>query len=151
MTAPALATLYQSLVLEHNRRPRHSGAIAAATHHARGANPLCGDQLELWLRLDDDCIAGIGHQIEASALTRAMSSMMTDQVYGLSESAARRLAQDMLADCKPDGHLDRTRVGELAAWQAVLAYPNRIKSLTLPWATLLAALDGHALASTESP
>lgn len=149
MSGTDLAALYQSLVLEHNRHPRHAGAIANPSHRAIGANPLCGDRLELGLCLQDDRIDAIGYVIEASALTRAMTSMMAARVYGRPVTEAHEVASAMLADCRPGGVLDGDRVGELAGWQGVLAYPNRIKSLTLPWATLLAALDGSGSASTE--
>jgi len=150
MSGADLATLYQSLVLEHNRHPRHAGPIANPTHHALGANPLCGDRLELWLTLHGGRIGAIGYAIEASALTRAMTSMMAEHVYGRPGADARALARHMLASCRPQGRLDPADVGPLANWQGVLAHPNRIKSLTLPWATLLAALDGHGQASTEA-
>lgn len=150
MSGDDLATLYQSLVLEHNRHPRHCGALAQPSHHAVGANPLCGDRLELWLSLHGERIAEVGYDIEASALTRAMTSMMAEQICQRSVTEAVVLATHLLANCKPGGHLDPATVGPLAAWQGVLAYPNRIKSLTLPWATLQAALDGRATASTET-
>ncbi|MCU0754763.1 MAG: iron-sulfur cluster assembly scaffold protein [Xanthomonadales bacterium] len=150
MTAPALAALYQSLVLAHNRTPRHLGTLVDPSHHAVGVNPLCGDRLELWLKVGEGRIVEVGHHIEASALTRAMSSMMAERVHGLPILAARELATRMLADCRPGGMLERERVGDLADWQGVLGHPNRIKSLTLPWATLLAALDGQGQASTET-
>lgn len=150
MSGADLATLYQSLVLEHNRHPRHAEPVAQPTHHALGANPLCGDRLELWLAVQNGRIEAIGYTIEASALTRAMTSMMAEQVHGRAVVEARRVAGHMLSSCKPQGHLDPRAVGTLADWQGVLAYPNRIKSLTLPWATLLAALDGSGQASTET-
>lgn len=150
MSEADLAGLYQSRVLEHNRHPRHAGPIADPTHHALGANPLCGDRLELWLGVRDDHLRTIGYTIEASALTRAMTSMMAERVHRCRTQDARELATRMLADCRAGGVLDRARLGDLADWQGVLAHPNRIKSLTLPWATLLAALDGHARASTEA-
>lgn len=150
MSDADLARLYQSLVLEHNRDPRHAGRIDDPTHHALGANPLCGDRLELWLVVRDDRLHTIGYTIDASALTRAMTSMMAERVHHRPVQVARDLATRMLADCRPGGVIDRERVGDLADWQGVLAHPNRIKSLTLPWATLLAALEGHALASTEA-
>lgn len=150
MTQHTLADLYQSLVLTHNRAPRHLGALGDATHQATGANPLCGDRLQLWLRVSEGHIADVGHDIDASALTRAMSSMMAERIHGLPLAAASELAQRMLAQCRPGGMLDRAQVGDLADWQGVLAHPNRIKSLTLPWATLLAAIDGHGTASTET-
>jgi nitrogen fixation NifU-like protein len=151
MTDAPLATLYQSLVLDHNRSPRHLGAIAHATHHAVGANPLCGDRLELWIQVVEGQIVAVGHQIEASALTRAMSSMMAEQIHGQSIATARALAEAMLADCHPGGQLDPGRVGILAHWQGVLAYPNRVKSLTLPWATLLEAIHARPGTRSESP
>lgn len=150
MSSADLATLYQLLVLEHNRHPRHAGPVAKPTHHALGANPLCGDRLELWLTERDGRIAAIGYTIEASALTRAMTSMLAEQVHGRAVIEAHSLANHMLASCRPHGQLDRATVGALADWQGVLAYPNRIKSLTLPWAALLAALDGRGQASTET-
>lgn len=149
MSSADLTTLYQSLVLEHNRHPRHLGVLPHYTHHAVGANPLCGDQLELWLALSGTQITAIGYTIEASALTRAMTSMMAERVHGDSVADTRTLASEMLNGCRPEGRLDPAKVGNLAAWQGVLAYPNRIKALTLPWASLLAALDGRRQISTE--
>ncbi len=150
MSGADLATLYQSLVLEHNRHPRHAEPVVQPTHHALGANPLCGDRLELWLVMQNGRIEAIGYTIEASALTRAMTSMMAEQVDGRAVTEARTVAEHMLASCRPQGRLDPAAVGPLADWQGVLAYPNRIKSLTLPWATLLAALEGRGQATTET-
>jgi nitrogen fixation protein NifU and related proteins len=140
----ALRELYQEIILDHYRRPRNFGPLEGATHQAAGHNPLCGDQVKVYLDLDGGgAIGRIGFEGAGCAISTASASLMTEAVAGLPVDDARRLFQrfhDLLTHKgEPDGEL-----GDLEALAGVRDLPVRIKCATLPWHTLKAALDGGA-------
>lgn len=142
--------LYRDVVLEHNRAPRHQGLPPHCTHRAVGDNPLCGDRLEIGLELKDGRITGIGYEIEASALTVACCSILCELLADRALDEARSLS-DRALDLftrNPARQPDQTLAG-LNALIPVLDYPNRIKTITLPLATMRAALAGRVQASTD--
>jgi nitrogen fixation NifU-like protein len=144
------AQLYRDIVLGHNRQPRHATLPERISHRAVGDNPLCGDVLELGLDVRDARIAQIGYAAEVSALTLAACSILACLVDQLPVLQARTLAQAALDlfTANPQRQA-RPELGDLNALLGVLDYPNRIKTVTLPIATLLAALDGQGTASTD--
>jgi nitrogen fixation NifU-like protein len=136
-----LTELYQSIILDHNRAPRNYGELADATGHAEGRNPLCGDELTVWLRLDGDTVGDVRFVGSGCAISRASASMMTQAVKGKTRAEAEASAP---ADA-------RATVGRsLAALGGVSRYPVRVKCASLAWHTMKAALgsDGQAV-STE--
>lgn len=146
----SLTETYRSVVLDHNRAPRRFGRLAAASVCATGVNALCGDRLTIDLLLSDERLLDFAFDAEASALTLAATSIMGDLICGLSLADAGKLAEaalDLLTR-NPDG-VENPRLGEFNAFLSVLGYPNRIKTVTLPWATLIGALSGRLATSTD--
>jgi nitrogen fixation protein NifU and related proteins len=146
-----LATLYQDLILDHNRTPRNYRQIENANRKAEGHNPLCGDKLTLWLRMDGDVIEDVAFQGSGCAISRASASLMTVAVKGKRKAEAEQLFEQfrrlitgtLQADQEPS-------LGKLAAFAGVAEYPVRVKCAGLSWHALRAALDRpEAVVSTE--
>lgn len=145
--------LYRELILDHSRNPRHFGRLSDATHTADGINPLCGDKLKLYLRVDSDgCIESSSFEGSGCAISVASASLMTDTVTGLPvdqaeacfEEITQRLRDGSSAN-DPGPNLDKLR-----ALDGVRDFPARIKCATLAWHALHCALDNEtAPATTE--
>lgn len=146
----SLTDAYRTVVLDHNRTPRRRGRLPAPSLSAQGVNVLCGDKLTLDLAIHEGAISEFAFEAEASALTLAATSIMGDLVCGLPLQRAAELATAALdlvtrnPDRVPDAAL-----GEFNAFLGVLGHPNRIKTVTLPWATLAGALAGRLATSTD--
>ncbi len=147
-----LRELYQEVILDHNRRPRHFHALERASHRADGYNPLCGDRLTLFLQVEGDVVRDAGFQGSGCAISKASASMMTDAIIGrsLAEVDAlfagfqRMVTADIEKPAAGDG------LGKLAVFAGVREYPARVKCATLAWHTLQAALKNRAeTVSTE--
>ena len=148
--ASDLSDLYQEILLEHNRRPRNFRTLEDATHHADGFNPLCGDEISLQLRVDEETVGDVGFQGHGCAISRASASLLTQAVKGGSTSDAMAMFDEfhrMLTE--PDAELDYDLLGDLEMLAGVIAYPTRIKCAILAWHTLKAAMDGEGIATTE--
>lgn len=148
--ASDLSDLYQEILLEHNRRPRNFRTLEDATHHADGFNPLCGDEISLQLRVDEETVGDVGFQGHGCAISRASASLLTQAVKGGSTSDAMAMFEEfhrMLTE--PDADLDYDLLGDLEMLAGVIAYPTRIKCAILAWHTLKAAMDGEGIATTE--
>lgn len=145
-----LGDLYQEILLEHNRRPRNFRILEDATHHADGFNPLCGDQISLQLRLDEDTVGDVGFQGHGCAISRASASLLTQAIKGASSENAMAMFNEfhrMLTE--PDADLNYDLLGDLEMLAGVIAYPTRIKCAILAWHTLKAAMEGEDVATTE--
>jgi nitrogen fixation NifU-like protein len=147
-----LRDIYQEVILDHNKRPRNFRKLEGANRAAEGYNPLCGDQLTVYLRLDDGVIRDIGFHGSGCAISKASASMMTDSVKGKTVAEAEGLFAKVHAmltgEHKAEADLDR--LGKLAALSGVWEFPARVKCASLAWHTLLAALKGEGAAvSTE--
>ena len=144
-------SLYQEVILDHNRKPRNYGVVEHATHKAEGHNPLCGDHLSVALALEGDQIAAIAFQGESCAICKASASMMTTAVKGKTRAEAEMLFgefRDMATgklDLKAGHHL-----GRLTVFAGVCDLPTRVKCAILPWHTLHAAVNSVASTSTEA-
>lgn len=141
---------YRRIVLDHNRSPRRRGRLTDPSITVEGVNPLCGDHLRLDLQIQDETLSDFAYAGEASALTLAACSLMGDLVVGKSLTQIEQLAQaalDLLT-ANPQAQTD-PRLGDFNAFLGLLDYPNRIKTITLPWATLLGALKGRTRISTD--
>ena len=144
-------TLYQEVILDHNRKPRNYGKLERASHYAEGHNPLCGDHISVALKLEGECISCIAFQGESCAICKASASMMTSAVKGKPRIDAEILIQEFLAMATGKLNLESpNHIGMLAVFAGVQNLPTRVKCATLPWHTLHAAFSSVACASTES-
>ena len=148
--ASDLSDLYQEILLEHNRRPRNFRTLEDATHHADGFNPLCGDEISLQLRVDEETVGDVGFQGHGCAISRASASLLTQAIKGASTSEAiAKFGEFHRMLTEPDAELDYDLLGDLEMLAGVIAYPTRIKCAILAWHTLKAAMDGEGIATTE--
>ena len=144
-----LADLYQEIILDHNKRPRNFRAMPDCTCHADGVNPLCGDEVQVFVQVEDGKLSDVAFQGQGCAISRASASMMTGKTKGKTETEARGLAarvRDMLVGPEAEPPRD---LGDLAALSGVRKFPARIKCAMLPWHALEAALDGRGAATSE--
>ena len=145
--------LYQEVILDHARRPRNFGELEGATGTAEGFNPLCGDQLTLYVKLADGRIADIAFQGVGCAISQASASLMTTALKGKSQDEALALfgrVHAMLTE-GPTGEAHPAELGKLAVLSGVWEFPTRVKCATLAWHTLRSALEPNgAQDSTES-
>jgi nitrogen fixation NifU-like protein len=139
-----LTDLYQEVILDHNRRPRNFGTLTDATRIANGHNPLCGDRLKLYLKLDGDRIANIAFEGSGCAISKASASLMTDAVKGQSIADVNALFArfHQVVTTPIDEAIDEESVGKLAVLAGVREFPARVKCASLAWHTLKAALEG---------
>ena len=145
-------SLYQEVILDHNRKPRNYGTLAHASHQAEGHNPLCGDHLSLTMNLDGERIDGIAFQGESCAICKASASMMTATVKGKTRADAETLIREFrdMATGKLDPAGQPHHLGRLTVFAGVRDLPTRVKCAILPWHTLHAAFSSASSASTES-
>lgn len=148
----SLRELYQEVILDHSRHPRHFGALEGATHVGEGYNPLCGDRVKVYLVVGkDDRIADIKFEGKGCAISQASASLMTDMLAGRTVGEAEALMGGFLhlvkgEDANGLGEEDRERLDVMAG---VSAFPMRVKCATLAWHTMKSALEGGATAHTE--
>ncbi len=145
-----LRDLYQELIIDHNRSPRNFYEMERATHHAQGNNPLCGDELTLYLHIDDGEIAKVSFTGVGCAISTASASLLTEALQGKTIAQAQALFKKfhhMLTQDNDDLSID---MGKLAVFSGVKDYPARVKCATLAWHTFQAALENsHDTISTE--
>ena len=140
-----LEDLYQEVVMDHNRRPRNFKKLENAQRTAEGFNPLCGDQISLYLNVDDDgVIEDIGFEGAGCAISKATASMMTEAIKGKNVDKAEEIFEAFrhMLTRKPEEEYDYELLGDLEILQGVSQFPTRIKCATLSWHTLNSALDG---------
>jgi len=139
-----LTELYQSVILDHNRRPQNKGAMEQADAHADGRNPLCGDQLTVWLRFDGDVITDVTFVGTGCAISQASASLMTQAIKGKTRAEAESMftqVHDMVRGHTPPPADARGPLGALAALSGVSRFPVRVKCASLAWHTMKAAMD----------
>src|SRR4029450_3957409 len=140
-----LRELYQEIILDHSRHPRHFGPIAGASHVAEGHNPLCGDKVKIYLSVDaNDRIADVSFEGRGCAISVASASLMTEMLKGRTVEQADGLMGGFLLlvegeDAKALEEDDRERLEVMAG---VSAFPMRVKCATLAWHAMKSALDG---------
>jgi nitrogen fixation NifU-like protein len=147
-----LRELYQQLILDHSKKPRNFGKLEGANRSAEGHNPLCGDQITLYVELEGDVIRRIGFEGSGCAISKASASMMTDSVKGKTKSEAQRLFERFHDLVAGGGNRagDPGDLGKLAVFSGVREFPVRVKCAILSWHTLRAALEGKGeTVSTE--
>jgi len=147
-----LTDLYQEVILDHNKRPRNWGALTDATRVAKGHNPLCGDRLTLYVKVEGGTLTGISFEGSGCAISKASASLMTDAVKGQSLADALSLfdrVHDMLTTPIAEP-VNTDEVGKMAVLSGVREFPARVKCASLAWHTLKSAiLDTHETAKTE--
>ncbi len=146
-----LRELYQEVILDHYRRPRNFGPLADANRTAEGFNPLCGDRIELQLKVEDGVVTDIAFEGTGCAIATASASVMTDTIKGRTVEEARALFEVMMALLTGDateGARPSPELGKLRVFSGVREYPVRVKCATLAWHTLRAALESDADAVT---
>jgi nitrogen fixation protein NifU and related proteins len=143
-----VSELYQELILDHSKRPRNFHQMEGATSQVEGYNPLCGDRLKLFVKLDGDTIKDVSFIGAGCAISTASASLMTESIKGKSRQEAAQLMErfhDLLTTDKPAANL-----GKLAVFSGVREFPVRVKCATLAWHTLKSALTGASeVVSTE--
>jgi nitrogen fixation NifU-like protein len=138
---PELRDLYQQVIVDHNKHPRHRGKPPRFTHEAAGNNPLCGDRIAIFVEVEDGVIRDIGFEGAGCAISTASASLMTSAVIGKSVEEAERLFaafHEMVV--APEVPADPKALGKLAACAGVRGFPARVKCANLAWHTLHAAL-----------
>lgn len=146
-----LSDLYQETILEHNKNPRNFRVIDEADNEADGKNPLCGDALRVYVKMDGDTVSDVAFKGSGCAISKASASMMTQTVKGKTKGEAERLFgefHDMVTG-KLDVETDENHLGKLKIFAGVLEFPARVKCASLSWHTLNAALRGEEEVSTE--
>jgi nitrogen fixation NifU-like protein len=143
--------LYQSTILDHNKRPRNYRVPEHANREARGNNPLCGDQLTVHVVLEDGVVKDVGFQGSGCAISRASASLMTEAVKGKPIAEVERLFEGFRRVVTSDARapVDASKLGKLGVLAGVREFPMRVKCATLAWHTLRSALEGGASATTE--
>lgn len=144
-----LSDLYQEVILDHNKRPRNFHALERPSHTAAGYNPLCGDRLNLFVKVEGDLITDVGFQGSGCAISKASASLMTDAIKGHTVAEARQLFERFhrMVTTPPDAAVED--MGKLSVLAGVREFPVRVKCASLAWHTLKAALEREAIASTE--
>ncbi len=136
-----LKDLYREVILDHNRSPRNFGRLEPADASAAGHNPLCGDQLDVTLRMDGEIVSELRFEGKGCAISVASASLMTEAVRGRSRAEVLRLYEAVHALLTGRGRVAETELGKLLALAGVAEYPARVKCASLSWHTLNAALD----------
>jgi len=147
-----LRELYQQVILDHNRKPRNFQKLEGANRTVEGYNPLCGDQITVYLQVEDDRIGNISFQGSGCAISKASASLMTASVKGKTKAEAEVLfnAFHKMVTGEQGAAFDPADLGKLAVFAGVREFPIRVKCATLPWHALHAALAGkRATVSTE--
>lgn len=147
-----LRELYQEVILDHSRHPRHFGALEGATHSGEGYNPLCGDRVKVYLAVDaENRIKDIAFEGKGCAISQASASMMTDMLVGRTVSEAENLMGGFLHLVKGEdanGLVEEDRE-RLEAMGGISEFPMRVKCATLAWHTMKSALEGGGAVKTE--
>ena len=138
-----LVELYQELVLDHNNRPRNKRVMEDASNTADGYNPLCGDQVSVFVKVENGVVADVSFQGVGCAISQSSASMMTQNVKGKPVEEAEALFElfHSMVTRDPSADFDGSSLGELEALAGVCAFPNRIKCASLAWHTMAASLD----------
>ena len=140
----SLSELYQNVILEHNRSPRNFRAMDEADAKADGLNPMCGDAVTVWVRMNGDVIEDVSFRGAGCAISTASASLMTGAVKGKTRQEAEALLgrfQRLVTGTLPSEESET--LGKLAVFSGVSEFPVRVKCASLSWHTLKAALDGR--------
>jgi nitrogen fixation protein NifU and related proteins len=139
-----LTDLYQEVILDHNKKPRNFQKLADANRTAEGFNPLCGDQIQLYVKVEDGVIRDIGFQGSGCAISKASASLMTSLVKGKTSDEADALFERFHRLVTTEHAADAAELGKLSVFSGVREFPARVKCASLAWHTLRAALEKKA-------
>ena len=145
-----LTELYQSVILDHNRKPRNFGALEGANRHADGKNPLCGDMVTVELRVDGDTISDVKFTGHGCAISKASASLMTAAVKGKTRAEADAIFARFHAMVLGQAPGTKEELGQLVVFSGVSRFPVRVKCASLAWHTLKAALASEGAATPVS-
>ena len=146
-----LSELYQQVILDHNKKPRNFQKLENANRMSEGFNPLCGDQLTVYMLMDEGVVRDLSFVGTGCAISKAAASMMTQAVKGKTREEAQALFDEFhrMVTGELDEEAEENHLGRLKIFAGVRDYPARVKCASLPWHTMHAALEGQEMASTE--
>ena len=146
-----LNDLYQETILEHNKNPRNFREIEGADKEADGNNPLCGDALRVYVKMDGDTVTDVAFKGSGCAISKASASMMTQTVKGKTREETELLFDEFhrMVTGELDVESQENHLGKLKLFAGVLEFPARVKCASLSWHTLHAALHGEDTVTTE--
>ena len=147
-----LRELYQEVILDHNKRPRNFRAIAPPSQKAEGFNPLCGDRITVYVRMNGDVLEDVSFEGSGCAISKASGSLMTAALKGRTVTEADSLFQEFhnMVTAPADVPIETGRLDKLIVFSGVREYPVRVKCASLAWHTLRAALEARQdVVSTE--
>jgi nitrogen fixation NifU-like protein len=144
--------LYQQMILEHNRKPRNFREMKNSTHNCHGYNPMCGDDYEIFLKVDDaNVIQDLSFKGTGCAISKASASLMTSYLKGQKVDESRIVFNEfhkmLLGEFDPENN--KHHLGKLTLFLGVREFPSRIKCASLSWHTMIGALDKNEVLSTE--
>jgi nitrogen fixation NifU-like protein len=138
-----LRDLYQTVILDHYKKPRNFGKLAGANRQAEGHNPLCGDHIKVYARVDGDRVEAVGFEGSGCAISTASASLMTQIAKGKSKAEVESIFTRFHDLVTGHGNVDPKGVGKLEVLAGVREFPARVKCATLVWHALRAALEGR--------
>ena len=141
MVCLSLEDLYKEVILDHYRSPRNKGRLEPHDVALERNNPLCGDEIELFLRFEGEDVAAVAFEGKGCSISQASASMMTEKVQGVSIKEAERVAESIKRMMAGEEEGDAKTLGDLVSLKGVVRYPVRIKCALLGWNTLLEALE----------
>jgi nitrogen fixation NifU-like protein len=146
-----LKALYQEVLLDHSKRPRNFRPMEGADHHAEGYNPLCGDKVTIFLKMEGDRIKDVSFQGAGCAISTASASILTETLKGKTRGEAERLfeAFHQMVTGQTVDTVASPPMGKLAVFAGVTEFPLRVKCATLAWHTLRSALENGKAVCTE--
>ncbi|PCI39943.1 MAG: SUF system NifU family Fe-S cluster assembly protein [Thiotrichales bacterium] len=148
-----LKELYQQVIIDHGHSPRNFGVLENSNKQSKGFNPVCGDRLTIYLKVEDDTIKAVQFEGQGCAISMASASLMTEMINGMSTAQALELFNNFhkMVVCENADEKNIEKIGKLSVLRGVRAYPSRVKCATLAWHTLSAALSStdNATVSTE--
>ena len=140
MSSADLRDLYQQVIMDHNKKPRNFREMGDANHLAHGNNPLCGDALVVFVKLDGDVIEDVSFQGSGCAISVASASLMTEAIKGKTLAEAQEIYQQIHQQMIGED-VDASKLGKLEVLSGVKEFPARVKCATLSWHTMNAAMD----------
>lgn len=144
-----LNALYQEVILDHNRTPRNNHEMSSPCHHAEGFNPLCGDKLSLYLKIEGGVVTDASFIGKGCAISTASASIMTESLKGKTIEEAKTMFHDF-HELVTNDECEAKSLGKLEVLAGVRQFPSRVKCATLAWHTMLAAIDKQEdIVSTE--
>ncbi|MFL6286053.1 MAG: Fe-S cluster assembly sulfur transfer protein SufU [Pyrinomonadaceae bacterium] len=147
-----LSELYQQVILDHNKKPRNFQKLEGANRVSEGFNPLCGDQLTVYMLMHDGVVSDLSFVGTGCAISKAAASMMTQAIKGKTRDEAQTLFHEFhrMVTGELDEASEPNHLGRLTIFAGVRDYPARVKCASLAWHTMHAALEGEDTATTEN-